>query len=547
MPQAIAFAITAGASSLLSAAGASVAVQAVAGQAIAGALLSGVGQFAINTALSVGATAIAQRLFAPKPKPTETQQEIKQAIPPKHYVYGEVKKSGPLAFFASRETDLHDGRIMYKLPMLAAHPIDSIQKYYLDDREVVLDPLTNEVITAPLVINGYRMARIFPHLGEIDQLADAMMVAEWAGIIDSNFRLRGTAYLAGAFEQPGGPEQFSRVYPSGRDPNMAALIRGKRVYDPRKDSTVAGGSGTHRANDPTTWGWSDNVALVALDYLRWERVGYAITLAELSIPSFMAMADLCDEAVPLGIGGTEKRYRIAMTFFSYDSHKSVLRRILEACNGMLYKTPAGQWAIRGGRWDAPVVHLDERESRFKQFDLGEPEAIDRYNKLNISCMVPANGYVEQECDPWTDPFDIALNGEKPQSLDLTQVPSYTQARRLAKIRFNFDNPELVASIRTDFYGLDCIGQPTVAISKASMGFDEEVFWIEDSPKIAEDFATTSMTLRLANEFAYAWTTDEEGAAPPVPPDTGDDADLLLAGVGEYLQASSSATDYMRFR
>jgi hypothetical protein len=43
--------------------------------------------------------------------------------------------------------------------------------------------------------------------------------------------------------------------------NFSARIRGRALYDPRKDST-AGGSGSHRLANPATWEYSDNPSLI---------------------------------------------------------------------------------------------------------------------------------------------------------------------------------------------------------------------------------------------------------------------------------------------
>jgi hypothetical protein len=37
---------------------------------------------------------------------------------------------------------------------------------------------------------------------------------------------------------------------------------------PALDSTVAGGSGSHRWNDPSTWEWSDNPAVCRYNWVR---------------------------------------------------------------------------------------------------------------------------------------------------------------------------------------------------------------------------------------------------------------------------------------
>jgi len=48
--------------------------------------------------------------------------------------------------------------------------------------------------------------------------------------------------------------------------NFGAQVRGRRVYDPRLDST-AGGSGSQRLANPATWTWSINPALALGDWL----------------------------------------------------------------------------------------------------------------------------------------------------------------------------------------------------------------------------------------------------------------------------------------
>jgi hypothetical protein len=52
-------------------------------------------------------------------------------------------------------------------------------------------------------------------------------------------------------------------WPGGR-PRFGFVLKGKLCYDPRLDSTVAGGSGAHRWDDPSTWEWSENAAVVPL-------------------------------------------------------------------------------------------------------------------------------------------------------------------------------------------------------------------------------------------------------------------------------------------
>lgn len=48
-------------------------------------------------------------------------------------------------------------------------------------------------------------------------------------------------------------------------PRLEAIVRGRKLYDPRKDSTN-GGAGAHRLDNRATWQWSDNPTLAFADF-----------------------------------------------------------------------------------------------------------------------------------------------------------------------------------------------------------------------------------------------------------------------------------------
>jgi hypothetical protein len=76
-------------------------------------------------------------------------------------------------------------------------------------------------------------------------------------------------------------------------PQITADISGRKVYDPRKDSTVSGGSGSHLAADSTTWEWSDNAALAVRDYLGAEW-GFDNDPDDIDEAYTIAAANACD-------------------------------------------------------------------------------------------------------------------------------------------------------------------------------------------------------------------------------------------------------------
>ena len=82
------------------------------------------------------------------------------------------------------------------------------------------------------------------------------------------------------------------IYASGL-PNISAIVRGKKVYDPRLDTTV-GGLGAHRVNDPSTWTWSRNSALCAADYLM-DELGFGVLPSEINWEAVAVAAYTCDD------------------------------------------------------------------------------------------------------------------------------------------------------------------------------------------------------------------------------------------------------------
>lgn len=131
------------------------------------------------------------------------------------------------------------------------------------------------------------------HHGADDQTADPMLTGVFDGtnadtVWSSNHRLRGLTYIATNYE-------FDTRGMFQGIPNLTATIKGRKIYDPRLDSTQTGGSGSHRSDDDSTWAWSNNPALCLLDYLTNDKYGKGLSYDQIDIASFMDSADDCDE------------------------------------------------------------------------------------------------------------------------------------------------------------------------------------------------------------------------------------------------------------
>lgn len=155
---------------------------------------------------------------------------VRSSVEPRRIVYGEIKVSGPLVF-----ADVSDGRkdYLHLIIPIAGHRIEAVGDLYLNDSIAHYDADGNAYFrqhkdgTSDTLgtTDAGPMYKITPHLGDDDQAADAALMAadpKWT----SEHRLRGVAYLYVKLRSDPG------IWTSGI-PNIAAVTRGRKLYDPR--------------------------------------------------------------------------------------------------------------------------------------------------------------------------------------------------------------------------------------------------------------------------------------------------------------------------
>ncbi len=134
----------------------------------------------------------------------------------------------------------------------------------------------------------YRMV-FNAHHGADDQTVDPMLNASQSSKFTSNHRLRGIAYIAASFQYDE-KGMFTSV------PELTVVVKGKKLYDPRLDGSISGGSGSHRIADSTTYEWSNNAALTLLDYMHQD-YGKGLGSSLIDLQSFQTAANTADTVV----------------------------------------------------------------------------------------------------------------------------------------------------------------------------------------------------------------------------------------------------------
>jgi hypothetical protein len=180
--------------------------------------------------------------------------------------------------------------------------IESIDEIYIDDKLVTWSgSLTNGTTRTVnssdtnFYKDGASLISVQAFYGLDNQSVSSLLdeSTNW----DSNYKLSGVAYLA--FKFTWNQDAFGSL------PDVKVVLKGKKIYDPRLDSTK-GGSGSHRQDDSTTWAYSNNSALVLLDYLRNTRYGKGLpnNAFETNYDSFKNSANTCDTQVTPYSGAT---------------------------------------------------------------------------------------------------------------------------------------------------------------------------------------------------------------------------------------------------
>jgi hypothetical protein len=345
-----------------------------------------------------------------------------------------------------------------------------------------------------------------------------------------NSTLTGCAYTYLKFKLTGNSDKVSSPFASGVTSRMTFRGKGAKVYDPRLDSTVDGGSGSHRADDQTTWAWDDdasrNPALQELFYeLGWKindklAVGKGIPPARLDLASYAVAANACDESVALNGGGTEPRYRGDGVISEGDDPGGVRDNLCAAMNAVLRDS--------GGKLSLTVIYNDlatpltpSGKSAFDEEDVmaemqwdQTPDLHQTFNIIRGRRIDPSDAALYQPVD-FPEVSLTSVDGmDRIESVDFPLVQSNGQAQRLAKQRLerNQYQGRLTFTGKPSFWGLS-IGD-VFPLTHATFGWTEKLFRVAGQ-KISRSGAVELVAIE-ENAAIYQWDNDE---APPVTPGT----------------------------
>lgn len=407
-----------------------------------------VGQFILRTALSYALSALVNHVFA-KPKGASNplanrNTTVRQPTQPRRMIYGRCRVGGTMLFAHVVDDWLH------LVVEWAGHECEEVEAIWLGDTAVTLDGSGY----ATDKYAGYFIAK--HHLGATDQTADTALIAACPDKWTTAHRLRGRCYTYIAIKKS------ATLFPTGL-PNLSAIVKGKKVYDPRTTSTA----------------WSENSALCIADYLCDQSFGLRCEYAaEIDETALIAAANVCDESVTLAAGGSESRYTCNGVINLDTPHKQNLSDMISAIAGSLVWRH-GQWVINAGAYDTPTITLTDS-------DLRGPLSV----RTGTSRKDAANGikgvYVTED-NLWQPSDYPAVSNSTYQSqdgealwrdLDLPFTTSGATAQRIAKITLERLRQGIAVSAPCRLSALRAISGGTIMLTNDRLGWSAKPFEVE---------------------------------------------------------------------
>lgn len=231
-------------------------------------------------------------------------------------------------------------------------------------------------------------------------------------------------------------------------PSFFFELEGAKLYDRRKDGT-AGGSGSHRLKDPSTWEVSSNPA-VALDHYVLGRFlesgdaspvfGVGLDPSVVNYSRFAAMANLCDEAVAVEetqwYTTTQPRYEANGIIFANETYKDVILNLCRAMNARAADF-GGEIGIIDNEAKAAVMDITDADVVARSVETYSPKKSrdDLIGGVRGTYQDPANNYNPVDYPEYTDASWATEDGEELEyddfNLDFEIDPE--RAQRLAKL------------------------------------------------------------------------------------------------------------------
>ena len=271
------------------------------------------------------------------------------------------------------------------------------------------------------------LARVRVHLGAPGQVADATMVANLGGVWTSAHRGDEQAHLVVELD-------FDTTAFSGGIPNVSAVVRGLKCFDPRT----------------TTTAWTQNPALLMRGYAT-HALGGRQAASAVHDASLSTAATVCDVSAAYTVGGatyTRPTYTGGLVAKTGTRPSDVLNDLAQAMGGRWCMVD-GAMHVKAGSYTAPVLPLTESWLH----DAGTVQVQPRRNRHDVLNAVTGT-FADQDEDYKILQFPkvtaatyVTEDGaELPTNLQMAAVTWSGQAQYIAACQIRYGRQGMIVKL-----------------------------------------------------------------------------------------------------
>lgn len=429
--------------------------------------------FAISFALSA-----ISRALTPKPQidtSTGLSSTVKSPTQARPILYGRTKTAGTVVYI---QTSGDDSKYLHLVLAMAGHEIDAYEEIYIDDE------LAWKVGTVQTKFST--TARFNLYTGN-QTTADADLVSEsneWTGTCVLN----GTAYIYARLEYD------VKVYNNGI-PNITAIVRGKKVYNPVTDVTE----------------WTQNPALCIADYINDSR--YGLTGISIDSTALAESVGVCAQQVDFEneSGQTQQhdRYQINGYIDTSEKVSSNIENMLSCMFGEVVYSQ-GKLHIKAGYYKEPVLDIDESVIVGDITLQTKQSKRSQYNGVKGVFLSSEENYTLADYPAQLSSAYVLEDGD-PNYLDMT-LPFTTdnvRAQRLAKLALGKSRQQRVITVPVNLVGLKIKAGDNIRINNTKLGLTNAIYQVADYELDFSEQLKVNLVCIETGASLYDWTIADQ--------------------------------------
>lgn len=312
-----------------------------------------------------------------------------------------------------------------------------------------------------------------------------------------------------------------RRWPTG-EPAALQVVEGILLWDPRLDSTWPGGSGSCRLATPSTWVYSTNPILHALNWSLGLKEnsklvgGIGSSVDGIDVASFISAANIADT----------NSWTVSAVAYSLEDKYQVLQGLLQAGGAIPARNAGKISCVSRAAAPSSIVTISAADTAGPcEFQVGAPRE-GRVNTITPRCVQEDHAWELIDLDPQTSSTYVTEDGgERSRGVTYPYVSDKDQAAQLARYDIADSRESITGTIPLKPYLRDLDPGDCFTITEDGFAMSgQKCMVLSRTYDPATD--VVQVTFRSETNAKHAWALAGTGSAPATPSLSGTDPGIV---------------------